>query len=1189
MHCLIEPQIQQVIRNLCNPTRPANAQDIDYSIYATAMRTVIANATPSVTNARLITEELLPVLRGSVQGSVDNMDVLISLIMRFGSSFTAQEIANTEKTLLSVLQQETGLVQKRSIAALGIISPYLESKQYVDLIQYILSEFNANKSNYQSTKNLSLLCGTVAKADPSKFKCFLPELLPVIVESLKTSVIGEEEDESSDLLETRDASLGTLEVFSDFDSNTVEPFIKDILDVCKPFLAYDPNFFDEDEVDIFDPDGDVSMNENAAEEDEEDEEDDGFEDDEYDIDENAFSDDEDQSWKMRRHAAVLASNLLKTCPGSLPMLYDDLLKLLILRITKEREETVKIACFDALSLLVSAAGKDKYYYSTKVNYAHKRKTSDTSMFINADPADALAEVLPVIVKYTVNDLNNKSVSVNIKHSAINLLTNLVTVSEVIPVDELTKIVATTSELAQVPATPYLSDLLKLVSAILTSQSASALKSHLSALSLVIITGISDSYYRTALEGLEAAHNLFPLYKENAEISGKDLMDTFISKFSITAFDIETRKQAMHALGGLVAVGRLTQSEVDKSAAAICEQLDNELLRIDALQAIALFASSQDVADSLSSEWIYKTSQSVSVFLKQKSLPLRSDALNVLHALLKITAERSVAQNVADDGLGTICQELLNHAQRLTEPSVAEVPLVGTIVSIFADVLDALALGNSPVLGGITDFAKSVVSQDFAVSLQKQLLALFDKITRLPGGSEIYDDVASLLLKGHALIPAVVAICIVNGQMFDKVEGFVATVNESSESPVAIEKSLQVLGNVGKRSSVTIPLDGIYANFDNSNDKVRVAAAVALGNVIIGNLSRYLPDLLPRLTNSKGKNGYLYLVALRDVVLYLQKNPSAADSQTIDEIWDCLFSLRFNDDMSEEGEKALVAECIGRLSIIDPEKFLPALKEKLSSPEVSVRRSVVSGVKYTFGLSHEKYDRLLRPIIVDFLVLMEDQNMSIRQVALGALTSAIHNKPHLLLPHLSRLLPLLYRETVINEALIRTVQMGPFKHKVDDGLDLRKAAYESMFTLATTLPREWQLNLFKDDEFIERVLVGLDDDHDIRVLSCVTIARIVTVDVRVLSSKRPSSTVSNLEELIEKFRKILETVVKDTALKQEVENQSELERNVVRASNQINEAIEAAANQDGQHATLSDMEMKQWSSYMSSQGMRKNQK
>ena len=72
--------------------------------------------------------------------------------------------------------------------------------------------------------------------------------------------------------------------------------------------------------------------------------------------------------------------------------------------------------------------------------------------------------------------------------------------------------------------------------------------------------------------------------------------------------------------------------------------------------------------------------------------------------------------------------------------------------------------------------------------------------------------------------------------------------------------------------------------------------------------------------------------------------------------------------------------------------------------------------------------------------------TVRRVTLSALNSAARTKPHIIRDHLNALLPKLYKETVVNTDLIRTVQMGPWTHKVDDGLEARKTAYETMYTL-----------------------------------------------------------------------------------------------------------------------------------------------
>ena len=55
-------------------------------------------------------------------------------------------------------------------------------------------------------------------------------------------------------------------------------------------------------------------------------------------------------------------------------------------------------------------------------------------------------------------------------------------------------------------------------------------------------------------------------------------------------------------------------------------------------------------------------------------------------------------------------------------------------------------------------------------------------------------------------------------------------------------------------------------------------------------------------------------------------------------------------------------------------------------------------------------------------------------------------------------------------------MGPFKHTVDDGLDLRKAAFECMYTLLETC-----LDRLDSFEFLNHVEDGLKDHYDIKVL------------------------------------------------------------------------------------------------------------
>lgn len=274
------------------------------------------------------------------------------------------------------------------------------------------------------------------------------------------------------------------------------------------------------------------------------------------------------------------------------------------------------------------------------------------------------------------------------------------------------------------------------------------------------------------------------------------------------------------------------------------------------------------------------------------------------------------------------------------------------------------------------------------------------------------------------------------------------------------------------------------------------------------------------------------------------------------MWQALFAIAKNDD-----SKAVGAECVGRLTIIDPYSFLPELQKHLSSPDSSIRGMVISAVRYTFTDTLASYDDLLRPIVVNFLTLMvEDNEFENRRLALTALNSAAHNKPHLIMPHLEKLLPLVYRESVIRPELVREVQMGPFKHKVDDGLEVRKSAYETLYALLET-----SFSGINPIDFYARVLAGLEDEHDIRVLCNLMLTKLTT--------RARDETLARIDDISDRFRTTLSFKPKENAVKQELEKHAELVRSTLRASMAVNRECGAAANAD--HPTGRG---KRWVSY-----------
>jgi cullin-associated NEDD8-dissociated protein 1 len=255
----------------------------------------------------------------------------------------------------------------------------------------------------------------------------------------------------------------------------------------------------------------------------------------------------------------------------------------------------------------------------------------------------------------------------------------------------------------------------------------------------------------------------------------------------------------------------------------------------------------------------------------------------------------------------------------------------------------------------------------------------------------------------------------------------------------------------------------------------------------------------------------------------------------------------------EDNRAIGAECIGRLAIIDPKTYLPQLQvnRKISNPyqksnltimktfltdkDPGIRGMVISSLRYVFADADSSYDNYLAPIVIPMLkTMLSETDLENRRLALATLNSAAHNKPDLILPHLSQLLPFVMKETVPDPKLIREVQMGPFKHKVDDGLEIRKSAYETLYALL-----ESAFPLVDIPSFYDRIIEGIKDDHDIRTLSTLMLQKLIVL--------APEQTQARLEVLVEPFRGVLSQKPKENAVKQEIEKINEERRDVVRVS------------------------------------------
>ncbi|KAA8911202.1 hypothetical protein TRICI_003924 [Trichomonascus ciferrii] len=1117
------------------------------SITYMAIRTIVckANASPNV--ARILTTHLFELLDVKEESSIDFLDVLIDHLKRFGSSIGDKEVVALETYLRHVLSDGKGIVRKRGAIAFGYLLRYLNEAQWQAVVKFIVAGLDDARSDPSTVKILVFLTGILAKNDANRFRGCLNELFGRVHRCLREDLLEDVDESDEDLVEIRETGLVTMEAIAGLGYPVIEPLVDTLLSTVNNFISYDPNYNEPESEDENDDDNDdVEMGD----------EDEAEDDDEFDMsddDADQFSDDEDQSWKLRRYAFKLCSAVVHAAPYNLAKIYDALLKSIIKRVSAEREDTVKLEAINALSVMIVAAADEGPYYTSKAVRA--RRSSDASMKTDSDPQSMLEENSRKLVKIVKGA--STSSNVNILHGfIIEILQNLIVVLKGLQPDELNTVVNVLSSLSKSkPA--ILVDLLQAVSAVLKKHDLAALEPHLPSLVEIIILGIQDSYYKVSSQGLDVVLDL--LSTGANEIPLLDRVESgIVAKATSNSYDLETRERAIKALSSLLGHASLPASNVESGVAVITELLSNEALRLAAVNAVELVAKNKPVSKEIP-VWTGNVLQSLCGFLKQSSRPLRLSSLNAIYSIVSGEASPELKGCYSEVRL-----QCLKHGNDVLQ-SVTDNQILSIIFAILR-VLTAMNLGGdntdtaqfivsvlNKTSGSIADTSLmelvEVLAQSIPANVGKQMVSEFESTKK--GDNELFAQVVSCLLQ----------------QQPDFSSTFVAKYEQNLANNVDVKWSAMVLGNIGKKSTIDVELNVIVNQFSSEDEGIRTACAQALGDISSNHIETHLDKILQGLS-SDNKATYLYLTAVREIILSenIKQLP-----QALEKIWTQLFTL----NNADEGERAKVAECIGRLSILDPERFLPELRNYLSSPDWAVRVTALSSVKYTFGQSHDRYDEFLRPIILNFLELVEDEKLEIRQVALSTLISAIHNKPNLVVPHLPKLLPILNKETMIDESRIRHVQMGPFKQKFDDGLYLRKTAYETIYTLVTTLSPARLKSILNLEILLDRVISGLSDEHDIKVLSCVTLGRIAGVDFDLLISA-PDGGISNI---IGKFNGLLGVRVKENAIKQEFEKQSEVVRSVQRASHQIDDVIQAKVK-EGDSSGLSDVELSEWNQYIS---------
>ncbi|CAK8675597.1 unnamed protein product [Clavelina lepadiformis] len=1128
-----EHQIETIVDTLCSNMISDKEQLRDIS--SIGLKTVItelpqSNVTMLANICKKITNRLTSAISKQTDVSVqlEALDILGDLLNRHGSLLNTFH-AQIKDALLPLLKNGRMAVRKRANTAIGHLVISCNNTIFSELVRHLVDELSFSEGDNDSLTRtrrtyVQCICSITSQAGHRVGK-FLEELMPLVTKFCS-------QDEVDD--ELREHCIHTFELFIRRCPMEVTSYIDAIIQMCLDYITYDPNYNYDD--------GDM------------------YEDEVDDEDEEDYSDDDDMSWKVRRASAKCLEAIVSTRPELLVQLYQSVSLPMVARF-KEREESVKADIFNAFIALVKHTRTVILATSSGTNVVVS--STEQAMETEDSALSLLAVQVPEIVKSIHKHLVEKSVKT--RHCCFSLLTQLVLtmpgclsehLGALMPGIEYS-LVANRNNSSNMKI-----DTLNFIHILLTNHDAEVIHPYVQTLSPLVVTCVKDPFYKITSDALLVMQDLVKVIcVDSATFDVEKLMQTLyfatLHRLKTSDIDQEVKERAITCMGQIISsAGHHLTAEVPTTLELFLDRLKNEITRLTAVKSLHMVAMSRRVslapilpgAMPVLANFLRKNQRSLKISTLRCLDSIFSNFASDITAEMMISVVEEIPQliNETDLHITQLAMQLLSLMMKL--------PIASSIKGILNDILpNVYQIVRSPLLHGgalnaVLEFFRVLVtcsetkrlrSEESIVSFRDVLRSLIEPIYPQRGASKQRSGSTQNSSNLHKqafhstakCISALVIACPSERDLI--VRQFMMDVDNHKSTDAIRTFSLLALGEIGQNidlSSYQNLAQVIMGAFSAPNEEVKSAASFSLGRISIGNLQHYLPGMV-RQIQSQSKSQYLLLHSLKETISF---SPPEALEPYMADIWKLLFQYA---ESSEEGTRNVVAECLGKLTLIHPEQLLLKLQSFLSSESALVRATVVTAVKFTITDQPLAIDPLLKSHFGEFLNLLEDSDLNVRRVTLTLLNSAAHNKSALIRDMLSEVLPKLYSETRIRKELIREVMMGPFRHTVDDGLDVRKAAFECMYTLLESSVT--QLDIF---EFLTYVENGLKDSYDIKMLTFLMLVR--------LANLCPTAVLQHVDRLIEPLRATCSVKPKADSVKQEFEKQNELKRSALRVAHSL---------------------------------------
>lgn len=1141
-----EQQIGEVLAKLSQQVLDGKAEVRD--IYATCLKGLLSELPASC--SALACQNVLPkVLHGitsipSLEVKEECTDVFHDFLKRFGDNRIMQwsdqdNMATSLLNLLKPKQHKTSL-RKKVIACIGALSAVLADRQLDTLMRTLLADVRQAGSKSEKQKYIQCI-STVSRNVGFRIGQHLKEIAPLffqIVNQATQEDVSMEGDNEKDH-EVVENCLNAFECFVLRCSKEIMPHLDELCGIVLNLVAYDPNFYDSG-------DGQDAMM------------DDGFE--EFDEDGLVDSDDDDNSWKVRRAALKVLEAMVKGLPDRLDEIYSKFSQPLIARFN-EREESVKLDVFTTFGEMAHAAvtkTQSSFLAATSMDSTPSVSSSFILEVERVQPpkerptSQHLIAVIPACISQLNKQMRSKAAKT--RQGALTLLRTL---SECIPQhvepnlpqvkDELLRAMKESNSSMRLDSLVFIRHLAEYF---LTATTFQQLAPELCPL---FLTCCSDTYYKSIAQALRAIGAFVYTLRPSPDAVSSELKvmlpvyEVLKSKLLATDIDQEVKESALECLGHLVAcTGDLPdfQPGIQDCLPSFVERIKNEVTRTTAIKALRTMCISKVQIAAVGSI-LPAVGGTLSQYLSQNSRSFRQQCLDALVHLIKKYGGGMPSETIMQI-LGDMVPFITDTDLYITDLCVQiAVQVLATSTRMAPQVIErcvpaVLTVCRSPLLQGsaldsILNFLSRVAHHREHCPFEKLRQELSNTSFIATAQAQAQRHVIGTLAKGLAAVTTSSASDVQKAA----VQHFLESVKKTSGNPAPevmhqCELSLLALGETGKYVDLSgVPgfCDVLLRQLESQQDEIRLAAALALGYATVGAMGTLLKVVIDNVQQAGAeaqKKQYLLLTSLREVIAIgvAERHGSRTLAEHLKpHVPRVLPILQQYADSQEESMRNVVSESLGHLLTVDQDAVMQALTVLLSHRDREswrTRAAAVAAVR--FAAAKQCQASAVLPLKEALLTCLGDEELQVRKAALHSVNVVCVSPTcsEILRDSTDLILERIKEDSKQKPELIREVDLGPFKHKVDDGLPLRKFAYTVCCSLLAAYPEQ-----IASPALIDLVLQGMADNEDIQVICCQLLQDLCSFNFALYR------IVGRVGDLVEPFDRCIVRWIKQVQAKQQV--------------------------------------------------------